>query len=285
MVQADIGMLEQVLVNLVVNACDAMPDGGELFISTEEAAFGDHRDPAHPEARAGDFVCITVKDTGIGIPPKDLPRIFDPFFTTKDVGKGTGLGLATVYGIVKQHKGWIEVSSEVGAGAVFKIFLPALEAVRSPVHDRMTETELPRGTETILLVEDEESVRTITRIVLERSGYRVLEAVSGFEALKLWDTVASEVDILITDVIMPDGVSGPQLAGDLHKKKPSLKVIFQSGYGGEVIGEMREFLRQTNSYFLQKPCSRKAMLRAVRRCLDGLPPLAEQFPTDASSNT
>ena len=277
LVRADAGMLEQVLVNLVVNARDAMPGGGQLHISTETVTFEGGCDPAHPEARPGVFVCLTVKDTGTGISPENMPRIFEPFFTTKGVGKGTGLGLATVYGIIKQHQGWIEVSSQVGVGTTFKIYLQALECARPTAHNSTAEIEPPRGHETILMVEDEQALRSITRLLLERFGYHVLEAGSGPEALKVWETAAPNIDLLLTDVIMPNGISGRMLAEDLRGRKNSLKVIFLTGYGGEVLGESAEFLRQTNSYFLQKPCAPRDLLRAVRCCLNGLPPQRDQF--------
>ncbi|HUD49646.1 MAG TPA: response regulator [Candidatus Baltobacteraceae bacterium] len=277
-VQADIGMLEQVLVNLVVNARDAMPDGGKLLITTEQLTFEMGPDLAHPEGRPGKFVCATVKDTGLGISGENLPRIFDPFFTTKEIGKGTGLGLATVYGIVKQHQGWIEVCSQVGCGSSFKIYLPALEIARPAANERAPEAaEPPKGMETVLLVEDEQALRSITRRILERSGYHVLEAGSGPEALKIWESAGSKVDLLLTDVIMPEGITGRKLAEDLLGKKKSLKVIFQSGYGGDVMCDGSEILRQTNSYFLQKPCTPRTLLCALRRCLDGLPPAREQL--------
>jgi signal transduction histidine kinase/FixJ family two-component response regulator len=278
LVKADIGMLEQVLVNLVVNARDAMPGGGQLQITTERITFEAGSDPIHPEARPGDFVCMSVKDTGAGISPRHMPRIFEPFFTTKEVGKGTGLGLATVYGIVKQHQGWIEVSSQVGAGTTFRIYLPALECACAASNHGMAEAgPAPRGNETVLLVEDDEAVRSVTQRLLERSGYRVLLAGSGPEALKIWESAAPEVNLLLTDIIMPAGITGRELAEDLLEKKTSLKVIFQSGYGGEVMRDGAEFLRRTNSYFLQKPCAPRDLLRAVRRCLDGLPAQREQF--------
>jgi len=232
---------------------------------------------SHPEARPGGFVCVAVKDTGAGISLENLPRIFDPFFTTNDVGKGTRLGLATVYGIVKQHGGWIEVSSQVGVGSTFAIYLPALGAARRPSDERTpVAADPPRGKETILLVEDENSVRMVTRLLLERSGYHVLEAASGPEALKVWESAAPDVALLLTDVIMPEGINGRQLAEYLRRKKKSLKVIFQSGYSGEVMGNSAEFLRQSNSYFLQKPCAPHDLICAVRRCLDGLPAQHEQ---------
>jgi len=278
LVRADTSMLEQVLVNLVVNARDAMPDGGQLLITTEKITFEASPDSSHPEARAGDFVCITVKDSGTGISPENLPRVFEPFFTTKEFGKGSGLGLATVYGIVKQHQGWIEVSSQVNSGTMFKTYLPALEGPL-PISNKRTPkpADPPRGTETVLLVEDEEAVRSITRLLLEHSGYHVLEASSGPAALKIWESSAEKVDLLLSDVIMPEGINGRQLAEDLRKKKTTLKVILQTGYGGEVMHDSSEFLRQTNTYFLQKPCAPRELLSAVRHCLDGLPAQREQL--------
>jgi CheY-like chemotaxis protein len=272
LVRADVGMLEQVLVNLVVNARDAMPGGGQLQISTSQQKFDPGADPSHPEGRPGSFVCVEVRDTGTGISPENMPRIFEPFFTTKGVGKGTGLGLATVYGIIKQHQGWIEVSSQIGAGTTFRIYLEALQCARPKENKQAPDIEPPRGSETVLLVEDEDSLRAVTRLLLERFGYRVLEAGSGPLALKVWESAERDVDLLLTDVIMPAGISGRTLAETLREKKPSLKVIFLSGYGGEVLGENTDFLRKTNSYFLQKPCAPRELLRAVRCCLNGLPP-------------
>jgi signal transduction histidine kinase/ActR/RegA family two-component response regulator len=272
-VQADIGMIEQVLANLVVNARDAMPEGGRLLISTDQISFQEGDNLSHPEARAGHFVCMAVKDTGVGIAPEHLPHIFEPFFTTKETGKGTGLGLATVYGIVKQHQGWIEVSSQVGLGSTFKMFLPALQGVTVPTHWRPPEPAPRGGKETILLVEDERAVRAVTRSLLERSGYRILEASSGPQAFKVWQESGSPVDLLLTDVIMPDGINGRRLAEELRAQCPALKIVFLTGYSGEVVGSDTEYLRQTNSYFLQKPCSPRDLLGVVRRCLDGLPPL------------
>ena len=277
LVKADIGMLEQVLVNLVVNARDAMPRGGQLSITTEQRTFDAQGEAGHPEARPGTFICMTVKDSGSGISPEFMPRIFEPFFTTKGAGKGTGLGLATVYGIVKQHLGWIEVSSHIGTGTTFSIYLPALGCARPAPNRQTPESEPPRGSETLLLVEDDATLRSITRLLLERFGYRVLEAGSGPEALKIWETAAPDVDLLLTDVIMPEGTTGRELAEDLRGKKGSLKVIFLTGYDGEVMNGSREFLRRTNSYFLQKPCAPRDLIRAVRHCLDGLPAREERF--------
>jgi PAS domain S-box-containing protein len=267
-VQADAGMIEQVLLNLAVNARDAMPRGGHLLITTDAARFDAAYARTHPEAGAGEFVCLTVSDTGTGIAPEHLPRIFEPFFTTKEVGKGTGLGLATVYGIVKQHQGWLEVASQPGAGATFKIFLPAIPTPASAAAAAPAEAGLPGGAETILLVEDDYAVRMITRRVLESHGYKIYEATTAGEALDLWRSHAEEIALLLTDIVMPQGVTGRDLAEQLRAQRPALKVIFMSGYSADVIGKDTDFFQRTQSSFLQKPCSSRTILKTVRRCLD-----------------
>ena len=267
--QADIGMIEQVLVNLVLNARDAMPHGGQVIIKTEKASIGEPYKRLHPEAQVGEFICLTVSDSGTGIAPEHLPRIFEPMFTTKEPGKGTGLGLATVYGIVKQHHGWLEVLSRVGEGATFKIFLPAIPPPRHIAAAPEAEADLSGGNERILLVEDDPGVRITTRRVLETFGYRVWEAATGLEALEIWRTRASEIDLLLTDVVMPDRITGRELAEQLWAQRPALKVIFMSGYSADVAGKNTEFLRRTKSYFLQKPCPSPTLIKTVRRCLDG----------------
>jgi PAS domain S-box-containing protein len=268
-IQADAGMIEQVLVNLAVNARDAMPNGGQLLITTAPVTFDEAPASAHPEARAGEFVCLAVADAGTGIAPENLPRIFEPFFTTKEVGKGTGLGLATVYGIVKQHQGWIEVSSQLGAGTTFTIFLPAIATPANSTATPQAAASLPGGTETILLVEDEYAVRMVTRRVLESHGYKVYEATTAREALDLWRSRAAEIALVLTDMVMPEGVTGRDLAEQLRAQSPALKIIFMSGYSADVIGKGTEFFRQTGSHFLQKPASTRALLETVRRSLDG----------------
>jgi PAS domain S-box-containing protein len=267
-VQADAGMIEQVLLNLAVNARDAMPRGGQLLITTTTVSFDAAYARAHPEAGAGEFVCLTVGDTGTGIAPEHLPRIFEPFFTTKEVGKGTGLGLATVYGIVTQHRGWVEVASQPGAGATFKIFLPAIATPASAAATPQAEADLPRGTETILLVEDDYGVRMITRRVLESHGYKICEATAAGEALDLWRSRAEEIALLLTDIVLPQGVTGRDLAEQLRAQRPALKVVFMSGYSADVIGKDTDFFRRTRSSVLQKPISSRALLETVRRCLD-----------------
>jgi PAS domain S-box-containing protein len=273
LVRADVGMIEQVLVNLVVNARDAMPDGGQLLVHVEPVSLAEAEVPGHPDARAGLFVCLSVTDSGSGIPAEHLSRIFEPFFTTKEPGKGTGLGLATAYGIVKQHQGWIEVSSRLGQGSTFKVFLPVSETQRRDAKPA-TEPEPVRGTETILLVEDDEAVRTLTRRVLENFGYRVIAAASGSEALDLCGHQLDTIDLLLTDIIMPNGVNGRQLAQQLLARRPALKIIFMTGYDGEALGPETSFIEQIQSRLLHKPCSWREMLHAIRQTLDCPQPVA-----------
>jgi PAS domain S-box-containing protein len=267
-IHADAGMIEQVLVNLAVNARDAMPNGGKLIIATQQRTFRETYEQAHPEARPGEFISLTVTDTGSGISPEHLPRIFEPFFTTKDVGKGTGLGLATVYGIIKQHRGWVEVSSRLGAGTTFEVFLPAASTAAAPASPSPAASPPRGGTETILLVEDDENVRALTRRVLEHFGYRVMEAATGHQALELWPAQGDGVDLLLTDVIMPQGVSGRELAEQLRARRPALKVLFMSGYSGDMAGPKSEQVRPAKARLLQKPCPSQELLSAVRQCLD-----------------
>lgn len=270
LVLADAGMLEQVLVNLVVNARDAMPRGGELMISTASVHLDAIQARHHDEARAGRFATLAVTDGGTGIAAEHLPHIFEPFFTTKDVGKGTGLGLATVYGIVKQHQGWIDVSTRPGYGSKFTLFLPASEAEAALSREIKDASKPAGGKETILLVEDEDSVRLLTRRLLETFGYTVHEAASGRAALEGWLSRSRQIDLLLTDIIMPEGVTGRELAEQLRTGNPQLKVIFTSGYSGDVLGQDTEFVRQSNSRFLAKPCSPKLLLETVRRYLDAV---------------
>jgi CheY-like chemotaxis protein len=197
-----------------------------------------------------------------------LPRIFEPFFTTKEIGKGTGLGLATVYGIVQQHQGWIEVSSQVGEGSTFKVFLPAIPTPAGRPAAAQVEADIHGGNETILLVEDEPAVRLTTRRILERKGYRILEAAGGREALEQWQSHANEIALLLTDIIMPGRMTGRDLAEQLWGQRPGLKVIFTSGYTADALGANTDFIHRTRSYFLQKPCPSRALLETVRRCLD-----------------
>ena len=262
---ADAGMLDQVLMNLALNARDAMPGGGPLLVQTSEMIVDQEWGRLHPEAAAGRYVCLAVSDQGIGIARNLLPRIFEPFFTTKEPGKGTGLGLATVFGIVKQHGGFIEVDSEPGRGSTFRVFLPASQA--APESLACVEPDRPcGGTETILLVEDDEAVRMFTAAMLKRQGYRVLEAPNGVQALKLWDEHRASVSLLLTDLVMPAGVSGQELASRLQQDKPQLKVIFTSGYSADMAEHQAEF--QLGENFLQKPFPSRQLLQTIRRSLD-----------------
>jgi PAS domain S-box-containing protein len=262
---ADAGMLDQVLMNLVVNSRDAMPEGGRLRIETAEKTIAADEPLPHPEAFAGHFVCLTVSDTGSGIPPGVLPRIFEPFFTTKTEGKGTGLGLATVYGIVKQHRGWIQLDNRPGQGATFHILLPASAAAPETASSD-TKFRARHGTETILLVEDEPGLLTLTRKTLERFGYHVLTATNGLEALKLWQEQRATVALLLTDLVMPGGLSGQELARQLQEEQPQIKVVYTSGYSAEIAG--REFQLRPSEAFVQKPVAPNELLKFIREILD-----------------
>lgn len=267
-IQADKSMMEQVVMNLAVNARDAMPQGGQLIVSTEKVVL-EIPDP-ESEARAGEFVCLSVADTGTGIAQNALEHIFEPFYTTKEVGKGTGLGLATVYGIVKQHQGWIEVSSKTGKGTTFRIFLPTTRPVPEIPATPKKEPELKGGGETILLAEDDAAVRLVTRKVLEKFGYRVFEADSGPDALNLWKEHMNEIDLLITDLVMPGGLTGRELAEALREERKTLKVMFMSGYSPDLAGKNIDFVTKDHICFVQKPCSPTVLIQAIRACLKSL---------------
>ena len=261
------GMMEQVLLNLAVNARDAMPRGGRLGVRISIVEINESHVSRHPEAHAGKFVCVSKSDTGCGIPPENLARIFEPFFTTKEVGKGTGLGLATVYGIVKQHQGWIEVESAVGKGSTFHIYIPYLGAEETDMEKPTTQITVRGGNETILLVEDERPVRELVSRVLQKYGYRILHAGTGGEAVSVWNVHKREISLLLTDLIMPDNMNGRELAETLWKQVPDLKVIFTSGYSSDIVG--KDFKLEADLNFLQKPYQPQALALAVRRCLDG----------------
>jgi len=264
---ADAGMLEQVLMNLAVNSRDAVGDkGGMLLIKTSERTVDVVSESQVLEAPPGRYVCITVEDNGCGIPSENLPRIFEPFFTTKQPGRGTGLGLATVFGIVKHHRGTIRVESEPGRGTTVKVLLPACDR---PVGEPQVLEEKPDrrwGSETILLAEDDLALRAVTRKTLERHGYRILEAGHGFEALERWKQHQGKVSLLLTDLVMPSGMTGQELAKRLREEQPDLKVIFTSGYSSEMAG--REVELRQGEEFVQKPCPPDLLLSVVRRCLD-----------------
>jgi PAS domain S-box-containing protein len=265
-VLADAGMLEQVLLNLAVNARDAMPKGGQLIINTNVARIADGDLGQNPDAYPGEFVCLSVSDTGTGIAPEHVSHIFEPFFTTKDVGKGTGLGLATVYGIIKQHRGWVTVASEVGKGTVFQVFLPANAGRPADAAAPAADTPVRGGRETILIVEDETAVCELVRDVLEKLGYHVLTAPTGPAALKLWPQHRGHIDLLLTDMVMPHGMTGRELGKQLQLEKPSLKVIYTSGYSAEALGA--EFQLDSSLVFLQKPYQTRKLAELIRAELD-----------------
>jgi len=261
-VEGDSGMIEQVLLNLAVNARDAMSGGGELWLAVDDVTLDETAARRNPAGRPGSFICLSLRDTGRGIDPSDLPHIFEPFFTTKEVGKGTGLGLATVHGIVEQHHGWIEVESHPGEGTTFRVHLPRLpEGGALPGGPRDVSRVLG-GNESILVVEDETAVLALAIKILGAQGYRVQAAPSGVAALELWRQQAGAFDLLLTDLIMPGGVSGTQLAEQLRTEQPGLRVIYMSGYRGGTTGG------GLGANFLQKPFDPAHLARAVRTCLD-----------------
>jgi two-component system NtrC family sensor kinase len=266
MVHADPVMMEQVLLNLAMNGRDAMPNGGTLTVEAGEAVFDETGAKANPQARPGRFARVSVADTGSGIPTAVLPHLFDPFFTTKEPGKGTGLGLATVYGVVQQHQGWIDVENRAGEGAKFIFFIPLspIPAATSP--DEQPRAKLVGGKETILLVEDEPVVHRLARNILQRLGYRVYEASNGAEALTVWGEHAEKIDLLLTDMVMPGDPGGRKLARTLQAQKPTLKVIYTTGYSVDALN-MDEPLDE-GSNFVPKPYTSESLARVLRRQLD-----------------
>lgn len=266
MVRADAGMFDQVLLNLAVNARDAMPLGGYLTIETSRIQFDQPPPGVMGDLTPGPYVCLLVADTGEGISPEAMPRIFEPFFTTKEAGKGTGLGLATVFGIVKQHQGGVDVKSEPGKGTTFRIFWPAYTKATRVATGESNGGRPSGGAETILLVEDEPSVRMVARTVLSRAGYRVIEASNGPSALSMWDTLTERPALLLTDLVMPGGMHGQQLGKRLSLLAPGLRIIYMSGYSQEYTGGTTDLRPGEN--FLQKPFSQDALLATIRRALD-----------------
>lgn len=264
-VKADPVQIEQILMNLVANARDAMPKGGRLLIETASVRLDDAYVQEHSIVPPGDYVLLTVTDSGMGIAPEHLLHIFEPFYTTKEEGKGTGLGLATVYGIVKQNSGFIWVYSEPGMGTTFKIYLPRARQ-KTPSQQPPAPVEgCPRGCETLLLAEDEEAVRTSIREFLSLNGYIVLEATNGTEAMAIARAYDGPIDLMITDVVMPQ-LGGAKLAGELTSDRPKMKVLFVSGYA-ETIFQSHGAIDVTTN-FLQKPFSLKTLARKIREVLD-----------------
>jgi signal transduction histidine kinase len=266
LIYADRGMVEQVVMNLAVNARDAMSHGGRLVFQSSPVTVTPEMAEINPDARPGLFVRLAVSDTGCGINPEALVHLFEPFFTTKEVGKGTGLGLATTYGIVKQHQGWIEVRSRPGAGTTFYIYFPPAAEASAPPLAPKPETPSRHGTETILVAEDEPTLREMVSDILTQHGYHVLEASSGPAALEVWRREHSRIDLLLTDMVMPGGMTGTELAEELHHSNPSLKVIYTTGYSPGSTGLQDAINQGVN--LLPKPFSPNALAQYVRECLD-----------------
>jgi CheY-like chemotaxis protein len=265
-IHADSSMLEQIAMNLAVNARDAMPDGGKVSITASVETI--HRDPTpmDPERRDGEYVLLSFTDTGMGMDTQILSRIFEPFFTTKPVGKGTGLGLSTVFGIVRQHQGWLDVQSKPNQGTTFRIYFPAFRQPAEKV-EPVIDTCLREGRETVLVAEDEDALRHMVVQVLKTQGYTVLEAASGRHALEVWEQANRPVDLLLTDMVMPGGIMGSELAERLSSQSPQLKVIYTSGYSPGMAGKDASLLEGRN--FLPKPYSIGKLAQFVRECLDG----------------
>lgn len=276
---ADQGMMEQVIMNLALNARDAMPKGGVLTIKTTRHAPEQIEPNSPPDSGHGPIVKLVVGDSGCGIPQENLPHIFEPFYTTKNPGQGTGLGLATVYGIIKQHNGWIKVASEVGHGTTFEIYLPGGGEPDESFKPDSSEKTTPRGTEVVLVVEDEVSLRELLRSTLESQGYKVLEAESGIAALRLWPQCRENVDLLLTDVVMPGGVTGWDLAEKLRTDKPKLKVLLTSGYSKEIAGQ--DSATKKGFHLLPKPYRPDEISRVIRDCLDGKEPHGQLLPSQS----
>jgi PAS domain S-box-containing protein len=263
-VRADPGQIEQVIMNLAVNARDAMPDGGRLAVETRNFELDAEYAASHPPTHTGSYVMLSVTDTGSGMDAATQARIFEPFFTTKEVGKGTGLGLATVYGIVKQSEGYVWVSSEVGVGTAFEIYLPRIDEAAAQVRHQEP-VPLMRGTETVLLAEDAASLRDLLYETLATNGYTVLVAGDGAEAVRIAEAHAGPIQIMVTDVIMP-GQTGPKAVDLLALTRPEMKVLYISGYSDESV--TRHGLTGPGRAFLNKPFAPEALLRMVRQTLD-----------------
>jgi two-component system, cell cycle sensor histidine kinase and response regulator CckA len=266
-VRADPTQVEQVIVNLVVNARDAMPAGGRLSIETATVELDEAYAQSHISVRPGRYVMLAVSDTGTGMDEATRRRLFEPFFTTKERGKGTGLGLATVYGIVKQSGGYIWVYSELGHGTTFKVYLPLADEAAQVVPSVEPAAPTPRGSETILVVEDEPAVRQLTRVLLERAGYCVIPAATAQEAIERFATARDQIDLVITDVVMP-GASGPALLKYLTERRPNLKVLYMSGYADDAVPTLGRL--EKGALFLQKPFTGERLIKKVQEVLGRL---------------
>jgi two-component system cell cycle sensor histidine kinase/response regulator CckA len=264
-VEADQAQIERVILNLAANARDAMPSGGRLTIETANVELDAEYVTTHGEGTPGPHVLLAVSDTGMGMSPEVRARLFEPFFTTKEPGAGTGLGLATVFGVVKQSGGSIYVYSEEGAGTTFKIYLPAAQAESVPAAAPAVEPAVARGTETIMVVEDDESVRELVRLILEGNGYRVHAVGDPADAARVCSEVPAGIDLLLTDVVMPQ-LSGRELAECLAEDNAGLRVLFMSGYSDEAV--YRHGVLSPDAAFIEKPFTERTLTRKVREVLD-----------------
>ena len=271
----DGGQLEQVIMNLAVNARDAMPRGGRLTIETTDVTLGEARQADDPTLPPGDYVCITVTDSGVGMPPEVRARVFEPYFTTKDVGKGTGLGLSTVYGIIRQADGEITLASEPGVGTTFRVFLPRVEGSDAETAAAAA-VPLPGGTEQVLLVEDDPGVRRLVKSTLQSIGYSVLESSSGRAALALGSDETRQIDLLVCDVILGD-MSGPAVAEALRALRPNLRTLYMSGYTDDVIA--RTGALEHERYFMRKPFTPLELAERIRLVLDEAAAPSMEDPT------
>jgi two-component system cell cycle sensor histidine kinase/response regulator CckA len=270
-IQADSGQIQQVIMNLCVNARDAMPEGGWLVVATSNETVDESAALEEPELSPGDYVCLTVTDSGMGVTDEVRARIFDPFFTTKERGSGTGLGLSTVYGIAAQAGGHVSVRSQVGEGTVFRVYLPVVTATaREPARGDGSSpldgqaSPLSGMGETVLVAEDEPGVREVVRRLLDRNGYEVLEAASGKEALSIMATTGRRIDVLLTDVVMP-GLSGKELATLVKKASSDVKVVFMSGYTNDIIA--KQGVLHADEILVQKPFAEDELLTKLREAL------------------
>jgi len=275
-VRVDLGQMEQILMNLAVNARDAMPEGGRIIVETANVKLDEACSPVHEVVKPGPYVLLSVSDTGVGMDNATLSRIFEPFFTTKEPSRGTGLGLSIVYGIVKQSGGYIWVYSELFRGTTFKIYLPAVDQPAESLLPPVTKVGLPTGTETILVVEDDEALRKVTMNLLQSGGYKVLEADNAGSAINISDHFEGNIDLLLSDVILP-GKSGPDLALEIKRNRPNIKLLYASGYTGDMIAH--QGVLDPGTTLLSKPFSKETLLITVRAVLD------KSVPPPSSSDT